>query len=86
MNHLPTPVSPKWRGLAAVLAVSATVLGLTGVDSLAKQRWVSPHAQVVELQRVVVTARRSMATAESPVAVAAASCRFTREATAAPIC
>lgn len=65
---------------AAAVALVLTVGQLVGVDALAQHRTVSPHAQVVQLERVVVTAHRSAAApadtqlAAACTATAARSC------------
>ena len=46
---------------AAAVALGLTAVQLVGVDALAQHRSVSPHAQVVQLERVVVTASRQSA-------------------------
>lgn len=60
------------HAVAAVFALALTGAQLVGVDALAQHRTVSPHAQVVKLERVVVTAHRSAAAA--PVATLASAC------------
>lgn len=56
---------------AAAVAIGLTVGQLVGVDALAQHRTVSPHAQIVQLERVVVTAPRSTA---APAAKLTAAC------------
>lgn len=56
---------------AAAVAVALTAAQLVGVDALAQHRTVSEHAQVVQFERVVVTAHRSAA-APADVQLAAA--------------
>lgn len=61
------------RTVALAIALGVTGLGLAGMDSLAQQRTVSSHAQIVQLDRVVVTGHRL--TAESPKAIVVAAAR-----------
>lgn len=55
---------------AAALAVFFTGAQLSVIEALAQQRQVSAHAQVVQLDRVVVTGQRasSQAAATRPIA------------------
>jgi hypothetical protein len=75
MNTTPISTPFSLRAAAAAFALGVTAFGLVGVDGLAKHRTVSPYAQVVELQRVVVTGHRLTATAPTPVVVAQAQCK-----------
>lgn len=74
MNTQPTPSSLPLRTFALAVALVVTGLGLAGVDGLARQRSVSPHAQIVQLDRVVVTGHRLAAQAPRSVVVADAHC------------
>jgi len=74
MNTSPNPASLPLRALALATALAVTGLGLVGVDGLARQRTVSPHAQIVQLDRVVVTGQRLTAASPGAVVVADAHC------------
>lgn len=62
------------RAVAAACALGVTAIGLVGVDGLAQKRSVSPYAQVVQLERVVVTGQRLSASVPAPRLVAALGC------------
>jgi hypothetical protein len=84
MNH-PIRTSLSLRAAAAACALGVTAFGLVGVDGLAQKRSVSPYAQIVQLERVVVTGQRLNAATTKDIVVADAACMTSaRSAAAAP--
>lgn len=66
MNRLPISSTLPLRALATTASLALTALVLIGIDGLAQQRSISPHAQIVELERVVITPQRVVSEPANP--------------------